>query len=220
MLMFLLFIAAACVIALLAWGNQTYKGKRREAFTKLAEQLGLDIHFELPPEDWDRIERFELYKSKGRKHTVDLAFTAQTDSTRISVCEYKVIVNTGKNSTTTTSTVLLVWDPRLEAPALSLESKSWTSSLSASVSKWFGFSFIEFPEDPEFNARYFIRGASEEAIKAFLNADRRKGLMLHSVPAFEASGDCMIVLHRNQRLQLSNVQEKFAEALAVLNSLL
>lgn len=219
MAVYLIIASAIGVIALIVLGNGWYIKKRREAFTKAAEQLGVEIHFDLPQEDWDRIERFDLYKSKGRKHTVDLAFVAQTDSTRITVCEYTIVVNTGKNSSSATSIVLLVWDPRLDAPALSLQQKTWNASLSASVSKWFGFTFIEFPEDPEFQSRYLIRGESEEALRAFLTAERREGLVRNSVPAFEACGDCLIVVHNNLRLQPYKIQDRFAEALAVLNSL-
>jgi hypothetical protein len=212
-------VFAVCVFALIAGISHTYNKKRREAFTKIAEQLGVEIHFDLPQEDWDRIERFDLYKSKSRKHTVGLAFVAQTDSTRITVCEYTIVVNASDDSSVS-SIVLLVWDPRLDAPALSLQQKTWNASLSASVSKWFGYQFIEFPEDPEFQSRYLVRGESEEALKAFLTADRREGLIRLSVPNFEACGDCMIVVHHNLRLQPYKIEDRFAEALAVLNSLL
>ena len=215
----LMIVFAVCVFALIAAISHTYNKKRREAFTKIAEQLGVEIHFKLPQEDWDRIERFDLYKSKSRKHTVGLAFVAQTDSTRITVCEYNIVVNASDDSSVVPSIVLLVWDPRLDAPALSLQQKTWNASLSASVSKWFGYQFIEFPEDPEFQSRYLVRGESEEALKAFLTADRREGLIRNSVPYFEACGDCMIVVHHHLQLQPPKIQDRFAEALAVLNSL-
>jgi hypothetical protein len=217
--LFLMIVFAVCVFALIAGISHTYNKKRREAFTKIAEQLGLEIHFKLPQEDWDRIERFDLYKSKSRKHTVGLAFVAQTDSTRITVCEYNIVVNASDDSSVVPSIVLLVWDPRLDAPALSLQQKTWNASLSASVSKWFGYQVIEFPEDPEFQSRYLVRGESEEALKAFLTADRREGLIRHSVPNFEACGDCMIVVHHHLQLQPPKIQDRFAEALNVLNSL-
>jgi len=217
--LFLMIVFAVCVFALIAGISHTYNKKRREAFTKIAEQLGLEIHFKLPQEDWDRIERFDLYKSKSRKHTVGLAFVAQTDSTRITVCEYNIVVNASDDSSVVPSIVLLVWDPRLDAPALSLQQKTWNASLSASVSKWFGYQFIEFPEDPEFQSRYLVRGESEEALKAFLTADRREGLIRHSVPNFEACGDCMIVVHHHLQLHPPKIQDRFAEALNVLNSL-
>jgi hypothetical protein len=216
--LFLMIVFAVCVFALIAGISHTYNKKRREAFTKIAEQLGLEIHFKLPQEDWDRIERFDLYKSKSRKHTVGLAFVAQTDSTRITVCEYTIVVNASDDSSVS-SIVLLVWDPRLDAPALSLQQKTWNASLSASVSKWFGYQFIEFPEDPEFQSRYLVRGESEEALKVFLTTDRREGLIRNSVPNFEACGDCMIVVHHHLQLQPPKIQDRFAEALAVLNSL-
>ena len=215
----LMIVFAVCVFALIAAISHTYNKKRREAFTKIAEQLGLEIHFKLPQEDWDRIERFDLYKSKSRKHTVGLAFVAQTDSTRITVCEYNIVVNASDDSAVVPSIVLLVWDPRLDAPALSLQQNTWNASFSASVSKWFGYQFIEFPEDPEFQSRYLVRGESEEALKAFLTADRREGLIRNSVPNFEACGDCMIVVHHHLQLQPYKIEDRFAEALAVLNSL-
>jgi hypothetical protein len=215
---FLMIVFVVCVFALIAGISHKYNKKRREAFTKIAEQLGLEIHFKLPQEDWDRIERFDLYKSKSRKHTVGLAFVAQTDSTRITVCEYTIVVNASDDSSVS-SIVLLVWDPRLDAPALSLQQKTWNASLSASVSKWFGYQFIEFPEDPEFQSRYLVRGESEEALKVFLTTDRREGLIRNSVPNFEACGDCMIVVHHHLQLQPPKIQDRFAEALAVLNSL-
>lgn len=220
MSLFLIIASAVVVIALIALGNEWYKKKRREKFTQLADNLGVDIHFDLPSEDWDRIERFDFYKSKGTKHTVDLALAAQTDSTRITVCEYKILVNSGKNASKTTSTVLLVWDPRLDSPEFRLMRKTWNASFSAAVSKWFGFEFIQFPEDPAFDARYLVRGRPEEAVREYLNADRREGLMRLEVPAFEASGDCMIVIHSNRWLQSSEVQARFKEALAVLNAIL
>jgi hypothetical protein len=212
----LIIVGVVAIVGLAIWVDVYYRKKRREAFASAAQALGVDLFFDLPEQDWAILEKFELYRKRGRSQKVRFALVAETDKTRITVCEYTYVVSTGKNSTTYTSTVLLVRDGRLNIPTFTLSQRSW----SASLAKLVGYRFIEFPEDPEFNSLYLIRGDSSEAIREFLTAERRKHLISNSVKSFEGMGDSFIVVDQGRWLNPSEAESRFAQSLAILNGIL
>jgi hypothetical protein len=215
----LFFIFVVGIITLwivLFWGNSYYQKKRRDAFAKAAEALGLECYFDLTKKDWLRLEQFELYKKRGRSQSVGIAVVAETDSTRMTVCEYTYVVSNGKQTSRHTSTVQLVVDPILSIPKLAIERRSWTAALS----KIFGYRYIEFPEDPNFNNRYLVRGTSEDEIRAFLTDRRRSALIDNFVEGFEGTEACFMIVNPGVWLQPSDLEPRFAQALAVLNGIL
>ncbi|MCE2799280.1 MAG: hypothetical protein LW724_06955 [Planctomycetaceae bacterium] len=215
-MLWLIIIGVVAIVGLAIWGDAHYQKKRREAFAKTAQALGVELFFDLSEQDWDAFEQFELYRKRGRSQKVPFALVAETDTTRITVCEYTYVVSHGKSSSKHTVTVLLVRDGRLNIPPFTLSQRTW----SASLAKFVGYRFIEFPEDPEFNSLYLIRGDSPEDIREFLTGDRRKQFTSNSVISFEGMGDSFIVIDPGHRLNPSEAESRFAQSLAVLKGML
>lgn len=214
--MVLLIIAAVVVVGWIAWAAYYFPKKRKEAFIKTADRLGLELVFDLPSQDWDRLSKFEIYKKNSKSRRVKFAIVAETELTRITVFEYSYVVDSGESSSSRISVVKLVRDPRLQIPPLSLSRKTWASALAKLV----GLQFIEFPEDQEFNSRYLIRGESEEDVRRFLDERRRKALLELPLVALEGGSDQFIAIHPDLWLQPSEIEGRFAESLAILKAFL
>lgn len=209
-----LVLGAVVIIANLI--SNHFKRKRNEAFAKRAQALGLELYSDLPEADWDRLEEFELYKKHGGSQRVGLALAAETDDTRVTICEYTYTVGSGKNKSSRTSVVLLVTDRRLNIPQMVLARKTWTASLAKLV----GYRYIEFPDDPDFNACYLVRGESEDSVRSYLQETRRKQLTQLQLESFEGLGDSFIVVHPGLWLQPLEIEARLSQSLAILKSIL
>ena len=214
--MHLLIFGFLFVVAIIAWAGYYLPKKRREAFIKAVESLGLEPSFDLSQQDWERLLQFEFCRKHNKSRKVKYAVVAETDSTRVIVCEYSYIIDNGENSSYKTSTVLLVFDNRLQIPQFSLARKTWTSSLA----KLAGYRFMEFPEDQAFNSFYLVRGESEESLREYLNQQRREALFNASLVAFEGRNDGFIVLYPDRWLQPSEIKARLGESLTVLKAVL
>jgi len=214
--MVLIFMTSFVVIGSIAWAVYYFPKKRKEAFVKTADRLGLELVFDLPSQDWDRLSKFQIYKKNSKSRRVKFAIVAETELTRITVFEYSYVVDSGESSSSHISVVKLVRDPRLQIPQMSLAKRSWASALAKLV----GFQFIEFPEDREFNSRYLIRGESEEQVREFLDERRRQALLELPLVSLEGDSDQFVAIHPNLWLQPSEIEGRFAESLAILKAFL
>lgn len=212
----IIILAVGAVVIIANLVSNHFKQKRNEALAKRAQALGLEFYSDLPEADWDRLEEFELYKKHGSSQRVGMALAAETDDTRVTVCEYTYVVGSGKNKSSRTSVVLLVTDRRLNIPQIVLARKSWTASLAKLV----GYRYIEFPEDPDFNACYLVRGESEESVREYLHEHRRKQLVLQQLESFEGYRDSFIVVHPGVWLQPSEIDARLSQSLAILKAIL
>lgn len=212
----LLIIGFLLVVAIIAWAGYYLPKKRKEAFIKVVESLGLEPSFDLSQQDWERLLRFEFCKKHNKPQKVKYAVVAETDTTRVIVCEYSYVVDSGEHSSSKMSTILLVFDNRLQIPQFSLARKTWTSSLAKLV----GYRFVEFPEDQAFNSFYLVRGEPEEPLREYLNPMRREALLNASLVAFEGRNDGFIVLYPDRWLQPTEIKARLGESLMVLRAVL
>ena len=205
----------AAVVGLISLASSVQARRRKEALVKRAEELGLEVFFDLPERDWDRLEEFQLYKNHGRSQRVVLAVIAETQTTRVVVCEYTSVVGSGKNKSTQPAVVLMVTDGGLDLPQMVVGPRRWT----AWIAKWMGHRYIEFPEDVDFHSRYLVRGESQEDVRAYLDEARRRKLVEISLDSFETLGDTFIVIHRGLRLRASEIENRIGESLRVLHAM-
>lgn len=213
--MFLVIIVAVGIGFLLIgmWAQKDYHERKRAEFAEDAQALGLEFFTDLPEKDWANFQRFELYSLGGDSQKVPYAVVGETDTSRITVCEYKHSFN---DENTETSTLLLVQDGRLNLPYFSLIKRERFLNLLG----FFGLEGIPFSEDPEFNSHYLVRSESTEAIREFLNSKRRKTFIRNSIDYFEGFGDCFIVKFRRTWLNPSDVKDRFDQSLWILNRIL
>ncbi|MFM8214927.1 MAG: hypothetical protein ACKN82_09840 [Pirellula sp.] len=210
--MFWVIIVAVGLAALLIgmWAQKEYHKRKRAEFAEDAQALGFEFFIDLPEKDWANFQRFELYSLGGDSQKVRYAVVGETDTSRITVCEYEYPFN---DENTETSTLLLVQDGRLNIPYFSLIERIWLLTL-------FGSEGIQFPEDPEFNFHLLVRGESTETIREFLTSKRRKMFLSNSINYFEGFGDCFIVKLRGVRFNPSDVKNRFEQSLRILSRLL
>lgn len=213
--MFLVIIVAVGIALLLIgmWAKKEYHKRKRAEFAEDAQALGLEFFTDLPQKDWENFQRFELYSRGGDSQKVRYAVVGETDTSRITVCEYKHPFN---DENTEISTLLLVQDGRLNIPHFSLIKRERFLNLFG----FFGLESIPFSEDPEFNSHYLVRGESTEIIREFLTSKRRKMFIRNSIDYFEGFGDCFIVKFRRIWLNPSDVKGRFDQSLWILSRLL
>lgn len=213
--MFLVVIVAVGITFLLIgmWAQKEYHKRKRAEFAEVAQGLGLEFFTELPEKDWENFQRFELYSLGGDSQKVRYAVVGETDTSRITVCEYKYQPD---EENPETSTLFLVRDGRLNITPFSLSKRK-------RVITSFGFSGIkgiQFSEDPTFSTHYLVRGESPEAIREFLTSDRRKIFVSNSIDYFEGFGDCFIVKFSGIWLKPLDVKSRFEQSLWILSRLL
>ncbi|MFM9063819.1 MAG: hypothetical protein ACKOOI_12415, partial [Pirellula sp.] len=104
--MFWVIIVAVGLAALLIgmWAQKEYHKRKRAEFAEDAQALGFEFFIDLPEKDWANFQRFELYSLGGDSQKVRYAVVGETDTSRITVCEYTY--QPGED--TETSTLLLV----------------------------------------------------------------------------------------------------------------
>ena len=190
-----------------------YHKRRRAELANDAKALGLNYFTDLPEKDWARFQRFERYSYVGETQKVRFALVVETDSTRITLCEYDYDPDGESNES---STLLLVQDKRLNIPQFTLCKRT----CQLEIFGFSGFEGVEFPEDPEFNSIHMVRGESPKAIREFLNSKRRKIFMRRAFMYFEGFEDGFIIDEPRVYLKATDLKDHVDQSLWILNELL
>lgn len=210
-----LFAVIGVGIAVFLTVSHRLERQRRDSLVACARELGMEINWQLPPEDREPFQRFELAK-KGTRSSSNTTMVADTGETRLLVFEHVVITNNGENQHRSYYVIGMARDPRLVAPPFSMQPRTWQTA----VAGFFGYQDIEFPSDPDFGTRFCVRGSSPEAIQTFLNAKFREYAKSQSKLHMAASGDALIVIQSRTRLQATNLKSSLDATYRVLRLLL
>ena len=175
MVEFLVVVGGLAAFAAIAGATVWLESRRRKAITEFADSLGIEVSPKLPSADESRFFAFDLAK-RGQQQKTKLALIADDGTTRIVLFE-RLITN-GKN--THSHTIAMSYDSRLAAPPVQLQRASWSTKLTGLV----GVKPIQFPDDPEFQARFSVRGRPELEIRGFLN-ERRRASLANVIPPIE-----------------------------------
>lgn len=197
-------------LGLVYWWASVQEKKRRQRLIEMAQSLGLEIAWELAPQDNSRFQRFDLSRM-GRHQHIQMAICADTGETRMVIFEYRYVKGQGKNRVDRYFSLVLCTDNRIRAPKLALEPESWTNAIATLV----GVRDIDFNEDPEFSSAFHLVGREEDSVRQFMNETRRKALLVYRDVRLEADGDCVLVTKPHQKLDTENVRAYMSEALAI-----
>lgn len=211
-------ILLVLVIGGLAAAGWVYFGhlekKRRQRVIDLAKELQLELNWELPEQDRAPFQRFELSK-KGRRPHTSLVLVADDEVTRIVLFDYSFTTGSGKNQQTHHWVVALCRDARLRAPAMSLKPET----LFAKIGSLIGYQDIEIPDDPVFSKAFTIQGTDEEAIRKYLDAERRNALMVDPKLTYALDQDYCVVIRQRKKLDAPFIKPLLGESLKLVTAL-
>jgi len=172
---FIVVIGGLAAFAAIAGTAVWLESRRRKSIKDFAESLGMEVSMKLPSADESVFFAFDLAK-RGQQQKTKLALIADDGVTRIVL--FDRLITNGKN--THSYTIAMSSDSRLAAPPLQLQRASWSTKLTGLI----GVKPIQFPDDPEFQNRFAVRGRPELEIRGFLN-ERRRAALTNLVPPVE-----------------------------------
>ncbi|MEI8211272.1 MAG: hypothetical protein WCI02_03935 [Planctomycetota bacterium] len=215
MMIWIFFAVSVAVGFVLLGVSQHNDRKRRDALAELSKQLGLELNWQLPSEEANAFQRFELaHKGQGRSSNTTLS--ADDGMTRLAIFEHTFVSGSGKNQNRSYYVIGMARDDRLNAPAMSLQPRNWMHSVSA----LFGAKTVDFPDDPTFVQRVAVKGAFPELVRAFLKEPARE--FIRGTPRLQMAtdGDTLILIKPRLRLKAENVRPTMDETLRLLKALL
>ncbi len=188
--------------------------KRRAQVVELSQQLGLELHWQLPSEDLNRFQRFEL-AGRGSRQSAAMTLIADNGTTRICLFDYSFVTGNGKNQSTHHWIVAQCQNARLNAPVMKIEPETLLSRVGAMV----GFQDIDVPEDPEFSGMFVVQGTSEDAIRKFLTSERRAALRAQPKQRTAMHEDTLILISPSKKLNVAAIKPLLTESLRMVNSM-
>jgi hypothetical protein len=210
-----LFAIGLVVVAIVFGMSQYFDKKRRSELVSLCNELGLELNWQLPPDDAATFREFELAR-KGRSPNSGTTVTADTGTTRVTVFEHSYITGSGKNQHRSYFVIGLARDTRLQAPECSIEPRTWTTN----VASWFGWKTLEWVDDPEFTSKIAVRSPSPDATKAFLNERVRQNIRSLPKARIAMVGDTLIYIQGRTRLKAQLVRPTMDQTLRWLKAIL
>ncbi|XZE43984.1 hypothetical protein SH467x_003569 [Pirellulaceae bacterium SH467] len=198
-----------------AWLLQYWVEKRRrEKLRAFAEELGLELHEELPGDDRSLFGGFP-FSRRGDRQTAGWTITIDDGQTRVVLFDFQTVSGSGKNKSTRNYVLSLVTDRGVRAPYIEIVPKTWGLKLG----KWFGRKSIELPDDPAFSDRYRILGDPEDQVCSFLTSSRRLAIQGEGIKSFSAAGNTFLLEHEEKKLKAVKVRELLNRSLALCKSL-
>lgn len=186
--------------------------RRIAALLQSVNEAGFEATSSLPEVDAERYFGFELSK-KGRISPVHFAIVVETDVTRVTVFEQRIVIGSGKSKSSKSFVGTLVHDMRVQAPSITVTTRQFL----ASISKILGVSYIEFDEKTEFDDRYAVRGKPVESVKNYLNTSRRTQLSDLRLREFGFNQNTMLIVEWDQKISLGNYQDFIRKGLDLLS---
>jgi hypothetical protein len=204
-----LFVAA---LALICYLGLRAEKQRREALRQLAGDLGLE--FEAQPHELLTAEfaRLHLFTRGHSRRTYNLLRDRKTREETL-LFDYTYVISSGKNRSTRRQTVAAFSLGARILPGFELRPESVFHKIGAA----FGYQDIDFPDYPDFSARYLVRGKDESAVR-----DLFDGTLIEAVGnvpdiCVEGDGPWLVIYRDRRRLNAAQVPE-FLDAARALRS--
>lgn len=157
-LIFILTAAGVLVAVILI--SRHFDARRREGMREAALRVGYRYAEKTESPYTPGLEGFALFSSgRSRKTANVMQGTAETAD--LAVFDYRYVTGGGKNSHTYSQTVAHFRDRQLALPEFTLRPEGLLAKIGAA----FGYQDIDFSSQPEFSAKYLLRGPNEEAIR-------------------------------------------------------
>lgn len=177
--------------------------KREQALYDVAGKLGFSYCLE------DGANRsllksladFVLFSQEGYKQ-ITLSMCRRGGDVDIIIADFQC--TNGKDRRK--QTVLLFWSDRLRLPPFRLRPETLTDKLTDSI----GHRDVDFPDYPDFSAKYFLRGSSEERVRCVFHSQAINFLENIRPICLEGNADRLII-YRSSETVLGHNMEAFLE---------
>jgi hypothetical protein len=206
-----LFIAVGALVAVALVGivilSVRAQQKRRAALAELAEQLGLD--FEPEGGAWAAAELagLRLFNQGHGRQTLNL-MRGRINREEVAVFDYLYVTGGGKNRSTHRQTVAAFALGGRSLPRFELRPETVFDKLGAAL----GFQDIDFPEHPDFSARYLLRGEDEPAVRELFDGQVIEALEGVRGICVEGAGSWLVVYRAGRPLAPARIPEFLEEA--------
>ncbi len=158
---------AAAMLAF--WGFSAWRRRvRTQELRALAPTLGFSFTDD-EPLLVEELEQFQLF-SRGRSKGVANVLSGQAEDTDFVIFDYQYTTGSGKNSSTSRQTVLLLRHPDWDIPPFQLQPETVFSRVAHAL----GFDDVNFEGHPTFSTRFNLRGSSPDRVREFFTPDLRE----------------------------------------------
>ena len=188
--------------------------KRREGIQQLAGQLGIEYREELAPDDREVFAKFAL-ASLGHNRVISNILIADSGEIRMVIFDYRYTVGSGKNKSTPKQTVVMAQSGELSVPTFQLSPES----LFQKIAGLFGFSDINFEDDPSFSKAFKLTGPNVEQIRAFFTANRRKEILSQRQVTLEGNRDQFLFYQGRRQWSIEELKGLMGRAFSLYSIL-
>ena len=184
--------------------------KRQAALEAVAQQSGWQFApDEVAPEALNA-GQFPLFDI-GRSKKAGNVMRASSSPVTFAVFDYRYTTGGGRNSNTTSQTVLFVQSPRLTPPLFVLSPEN----IFHKIGGMFGYHDIDFDGSPEFSSRYLLRAKeNENQVRELFSPSVRMWLEQREKLTIEGSADGVLVYRRGRKVKPEEIRTFVEEALA------
>ncbi len=207
---FLIFIGIIIAVIYLGWRNEK---KRTEAMGMLADELGLTFYEDDSLGLEESLQDFYLF-SQGHGCKVTNILQKAGDNLEITAFDYKYTTGSGKNSSTHRQTVILFSAQSLQLPSFTLRPEGFFHKIGAV----FGFSDINFDENPAFSKAYLLKGENERKVRETFTSEVLDFFNTKDGISTEGAGHQLLFYTMNKRLDPDRIEGFIKEGLTVFNT--
>jgi hypothetical protein len=198
--MILFLVAGAAVVVVVLVFNLVRAGRRREAFHRVAEDLGFTFYGKTK-EAWRALAGLPLFDRGHAKRSRNVLKGTARD-VELTIFDYHYTTGGGKSSKTHKQSVIAFRSPGLELPEFALRPEN----LFHKIGSAFGYQDIDFDGHPRFSSHYLLRGEEEGAVRALFDDAVLDYFEGHQNLCVEAAGDRLILYRRSQRIDPGEVR--------------
>jgi hypothetical protein len=210
-LVFGLIICGAIAIALVAAIlGRAYEKNRTSELARVAEELGFAFSASDSGALLPDLQRFDLV-SHGRAQHISNVMSGVVEDVEIAIFDYRYTTGSGKNRKTHRRSVVSLKREGWGLPGFHLRPES----VFTKIGQVFGYQDCDFPEHPEFNRLYVLRGTNQIAIRTLFTEDVLGFYESQSGLSTEGCGDVAIVYRPGKRLPPDQVPQFYDTAWAV-----
>lgn len=213
-LIVLLPILIVAIVATLIVMSIRATKKRREAL----EAFARDMEFRFDPEGGGISEKLlnesHLFR-QGSSRTVRNLVHGTIEDLGVYLFDYSYTIHTGKNSTTSTQTVVAFELGGRSIPVFDLRPENIFHRIGGA----FGYQDIDLVDRPVFSKAYLLRGPDEVAIRAFFTGEILDLLEQDRRWSIESTGEFLIIYQAGRRTRVEDLPERLDQAFVLCNRL-
>lgn len=187
--------------------------KRKEALMELAARMGF-AHEHKPVFNTQGVYAQLRLFNRGRSKKIRNALMQSSDGRTLQFFDYQYTTGSGKNSTTTMQTVLMLQDANLSLPPFNMQPESFMHR----AAKWFVGEDIDFEAHPEFSRKYFLKSDAEAEVRELFAGRLCQFFEQHLGWSVESDNGVLMVYKTGKRMRLKNYEGFMKEALTIIHA--